>query len=142
MEEWDLSEKKVYDVCKVLGIEKNEEGQYIIPEMKKPYYPDKRKFAHKDAGHLYIHTMNAIIDEKLIIPQLIDTDEDHIRTAVRELRNGNAVVLLEGHQDNLNYNNYMVSMVYSDWKTHKIKEMLSIIKEITSIGVDVKNTIS
>ena len=142
-DKWHLSEKKIYDICRALKLPLGRQG-YIIPDdMKKPYYPDRRHFAKKERLHVYIHVLNAIVEEAMIIPSLIETDDQHVRTAVRELKKTGAIVLLDGAEDDLNYRNYMIGKNHSDWTRHNVKEkmelvsgMLTIIKEakdITSI---------
>ncbi len=141
VKKWKLSKNKVYDVCRILRIEKDSSGRFIIPDIKTPYYPDFRAFKIINPLHVYIYTLDAIIAEKLIIPELIKTDNEHIRTAVRELKARDVIVVLDGHENDNNYLNYMISMGYSDWQTHSIKEKLEIIKDITAIGNDVRNIV-
>lgn len=140
---WKMKTKKVQEFCKKASIpQDNSSHHYIIPDdMKAPYYPDKRNFKNKSYLHVYLHVIEAIATEKMIIPCLIETDSDHIRTAVRELRDSNVIVPLDGHEDNLEYENYMIGMHYSDWLTHSIKEKLEIIKCISSIGKDVASIV-
>ena len=140
-EKWGLSLDKIYQVCNELDIPK-EKGGYDIPdELKKPYFPDRRSFRKKNRLHIYIHVLNAITDELLIIPKLIDTDEQHIRTAVRELKKTGAIVLLDGADDDLNYQHYMIGMNYSIWTSHNVKEKLEIITNMVSVAKGIKEVV-
>lgn len=137
-----LSKKKVYKVCKALNLPKGKHG-YIIPEkMKKPYFPDSRGFFRKDRLHVYIHVLNAITDELLIIPSLIGTDEQHIRTAVRELKKTEAIVLMDGAEDDLDYQSFMIGMKYSDWTLHSVKEKMKLISDFLTIAKEAKAVVA
>ena len=140
--EWGLSKKKVYEVCKALQLEKDSKNQYIIPQnMKHPYYPDKRFFHKRNPLHIYIYTIDAIAEEKTIIPNLLNTDDDHICTAVRELKKRDVIVLLERHLDDNDYKNYMISPGYADWRNSNIREKIKIVKDISEIAVNLRNSL-
>lgn len=141
-EKWGLSLDKIYQVCKELKIPK-EKGGFVIPdELKKPYFPDRRSFRKKDKLHIYIHVLNAITDELLIIPKFIDTDEQHIRTAVRELKKTGAIVLLDGADDDFNYQHYMIGLNYSIWTSHNIKEKMELISNMASVAKDIREVVA
>ena len=140
---WNISEGKIYDICRALQFQIGRQGYNIPDDMKKPYYPDRRHFAKRDRLHIYIHVLNAIADELMIIPSLIETDEQHVRTAVRELRRTDAIVLLDGAVDDLNYQNYMIGLKYTDWTLHNVKEKMKLVSGMLTIikGVKDKTTI-
>ena len=135
---WGMSEKKVYEICRELKIKKRE-GKYCIPkDMKRPYYPDARSILSKDRLRVYIHVLNAITDQRMIIPVLIGTDNQHIKTAVRELYESKAIVLLEGAENDYDYQHYMIGMQYSNWTMNNIKTKLSIVSDILKSGNEVE----
>lgn len=136
-EVWELSIDKVLEICRILNLEKVK-GQYEIPDMKTPYYPDMRFFKKRNRLHIYLHVLNAITEEKLIIPEILKTDFQHVKTAVRELRDSGAIVLMVDADDNLDYNNYMVGMRYSDWTRHGFREKMEIITSILSVAKTAK----
>lgn len=140
-EKWNISEDKVYKVCRAMKIPMEKDG-YVIPDnLKKPYFPDKRKFRKRDKLHIYIHVLNAITEELMIIPEIINTDNQHVRTAVRELKNTRAIVLLDGAEDNLDYFNYMIGPKYSDWTLHNTKEKLELVSSFMGMVKDVNEIV-
>lgn len=140
-EKWNMSEDKVYKVCQALKIPMKKGGYDIPDNLKQPYFPDKRKFRKKDKLHIYIHVLNAITDELMIIPEIINTDNQHVRTAVRELKKTGAIVLLDGAEDNLDYLNYMIGPKYSDWTLHTIREKLELVSSFTGVVKDMKEIV-
>ena len=130
MKKWELSEKKVYEVCRALKLPKGRHGYLIPNDMKTPYLPDRRAFLKKNRLHVYIHVLNAITQEQLLIPSLLGTDEQHIRTAVRELRRTEAIVLLEGAEDDLDYRHYMIGMNYASWTYRSVKDKLNLVSNL------------
>ena len=138
MRDWDMSEEKVYKICKALNIPKGCRGYSIPDDMKKPYFPDCRPFLKKNKLHVYIHVLNAIADELLIIPSLIGTDDQHVRTAVRELKKTDAIVVLDGAEEDLNYQNYMIGVNYADWTLHNVKKKMELVTNIFNAAKDIK----
>lgn len=126
---WDLSDGKAKNFCKIMDYPKTKRGVYIIPDdlLVKPYVPDRRIFKKNLQQNIYIHLMNALNEGRVIFPQLIGTDEDHIRTAVRELKERSLIILIEGREDNNRLENYMISFEYTDWKVKDFKEKVNII---------------
>lgn len=141
-EKWNISEEKVYKVCHVMKIPIIKGGYAIPDNLKAPYFPDNRKFRRKDKLHIYIHVLNAIADELMIIPELINTDDQHVRTAVRELKKSDAIVLLDGAEDNLDYLNYMIGPKYSDWTLHNIKEKLELVSSFAGVAKNIVEVVA
>ena len=137
---WFLTDREVDGICEYYGFTRVN-GQFQIPEDTIPVYiPDKRYM--KNGLRLYLFVSDAIHKKLLLVPELINTSDDEIRTIVRILRDRGLIERIEGRpKGSLNYQDYILGIEFADWKRDAtdnfklLNEILGTVVESGSKGV-------
>lgn len=137
---WHLTDREVDGICDYYGFTKVK-GQFQIPEDTVPIYiPDKR-YLDKEL-RLYLFVSDAIHKKLLLVPKLINSSDDEIRTIVRIMKDRGLIERIEGKpKDSLNYQDYILGLEFAEWKRNAtdnfklIKELFGIVIEYSSKGV-------
>lgn len=133
-EKWHLTDREVKAICDYYSFP-IVKGAYQIPEDTVPIYiPDKR--CMKSELRQYLFVADAIHKKVTIVPELINSSVQEIRTAVRVLKNKHLIELIEGREiDSLDYRDYMLGIDYLGWKKDAT-DNLKTLKEVLGTAIE------
>lgn len=129
-QKWHLSKNVVKKICDYRKYpRKGPHNSYIIPANDNPLYiPDKHY--SKAQCRLYLYVIDAISQNAEIAYDLINSDENKVRTVVRILRDNDVIEEACGKDNSLNYNDFILSYKVFDWHMKNKKEKFDYVKEI------------
>jgi len=135
-QKWNLTKKEVYGICQYYGFpKKGIRGSYQIPSETVPVLiPDKRYL--RNPLRCYLFACEAIEKKLTIVYDLIHTEADEVKTAVRELKSKNLIILIEGREDDLDYKNYMLGIEFRDWRTRNTKGKVELLNSLLSTVIE------
>ncbi len=100
---------------------------WTIPNGARPIYiPDKRKYG--SCAKPYCYVLDAIALGMDLNQNVLNMDEEKVKTVVRELRKHELIVLREGcDADSLYHLDYIISLKYAEWNERKSQEKTKLI---------------
>ena len=127
---WNISSNKVKKMIPFIEGAEEKNGTLFIPDDAKPLFvKDKRRYRNK-LNKDYLFILDAVASNLKAIPELIEIREDILKTKVRELKDNNLIILIEGHEDSLSTNDYCLSLDCIDWINKNNKEKFEIIYKL------------
>ena len=124
---WELSEYEVGKICKHMHLDPKNIPENTIPV----YIPDGRY--KKDPHRFYVFVLDVIINSHL---ELEGIDPDITATCIEHLKEAGLIVLKHGRSvGSIDYHDYMVSALRTEfysWKDAKMKSKIELITPIVS----------
>ena len=139
---FNISQKKLYEMAKYLNIPKGKYGKYLFPDDFKPVYiPDGREYKNlKNSQALpYVYVMDVISKLWLAKDNYMGIDDQIRKTVVRELKKNKLIILKnDADKSSLDYTDYMVSLNVNNWMERKTKDREQfILNVITAVATGV-----